>query len=182
MKPGEVVNVVTMMLEDDGDPEAIAQALESGGDLTEGILQTVVTLEAGGIAGELVGELTDSLFGLIEGLVANSADGEVLSFAITQYTYDEIVLLTHAAQLGLTQDELSDLELPSLQAAPSRQVPFQGNSFSVSERVILPELPSWGRHVETRRYTTTGNSDPFPQDYRGESRYELELSITHQRE
>ena len=57
---------------------------------------------------------------------------------------------------------------------------FQGNSFSISERVSIDDDLTWGQHLETRTYTTTGNDDPG-HTYRGRSSYDVNLSITHVR-
>jgi hypothetical protein len=184
VKPGEVVNVVTMMIDDDGNPESVAQIFDGSGDLTQGILQAVITAEADGDTGAAVGAATGVLFDVVGDIIDDVTDPELLSFAVTRYGYDELIILTHAAQLGLNSESLTGLELPSLVAAPTRQIPLQGNTFSVDETVMLPETLSWGRHVETRRYNTTGQADTPPLDfsYRGRSRYDLGLSITHIRD
>ena len=140
-----------------------------------------------GVAGAIGG-----IFGLTDSVIGGLNDPELIALTVTSYTAEELALMTLAAQMGLTPEQLRETNVGPLRAKPLFETHFQGFDYDMTETIHMPDQLSWGKHHETRRIETRA---PDAEEigcirehllnscaYRGHSTYEFDYTIEHIRD
>lgn len=193
VRPGEVVNVVTFVFDTDrGSGEAELEGLL---DNTGNILGGVAQIVAGAYGAEGIGDgaasVLTGVFSITNDLIAGLEDPELIALTVTSYTAQDLALLTLAAQMGLSPQELLNTGITPLAEKPLFETVFQGVDYDITETLRLPAPLTWGRHREIRRFEAQA---PDAREigcireallnscaYRGHSTYEIEYSLEHLR-